>query len=128
VPIRKRHVLTVLVVALVVVAGCGGSGTQGETSADGQSGNQGADSDWCPAGQSTQFANPQTGEQVSLVFQGTVTYEGRQVCKATWETNDPEGEIARIVMYYTEERSYQKVVYYDGDGNVVLEQEQSADG
>jgi hypothetical protein len=125
VPIRKRHVLTVLVVALVVVAGCGGSGTQGETSADGQSGNQGADSDWCPAGQSTQFANPQTGEQVSLVFQGTVTYEGRQVCKATWETNDPEGDVVRVEMYFSEDESYRKVVTYDADGNVLNEMQMS---
>lgn len=122
----KRYILTVLVVALVVLAGCGGTGGSGASDADGQSGSQqGEDSNWCPAGQSTQVANPQTGEQVSLVFQGVVTYENREVCKATWKTDNPENDVARMEMYFSEDDSYQKIITYDDDGNAINEMQMS---
>lgn len=124
--ISKRDILTVLVVALMVFAGCSGSATGGGTDADGQSGSQQAEgSDWCPAGQSTQITNPQTGEQVSLVYQGIVTHENQRVCKATWETNNPEDDIAKMEMYFSQDDSYQKIITYDDSGNVLNEMQMS---
>lgn len=82
-------------------------------------GTDGASASFCDAGQSQQFVDPQTGEQVALEVEGVVTHDGREVCKAVYSTN--QGDIQRIEMYYTEDDSYQKVVLYDGDGNVVGE-------
>lgn len=106
-----------------VVAEYSGSdpGADGGDSGDGAVGGEdgGTSDSYCVAGESTQFVDPQSGEQVSLEVQGIVTYEGNEVCKATWETN--QGEVQRVEMYYTNDGSYQKVIMYDGDGNVVAE-------
>lgn len=102
-------------------SGQSGSAT-GTDAGDGGTGDQ----QWCVEGESFQFSNPQTGEQASMVYEGIVTHEGRQVCKAVWETNDPDGNVAKVEMYFNEDRSYQKTIYYDGNGNVVFEQEQGS--
>jgi hypothetical protein len=115
----RRHVLTILAVGLVLLSGCTGSipGVGGETTTTTTS----ASGDWCPEGQTTRFASPQTGEQVSMEVEGIVTHDGREVCKAVWQTNQPENEVAKMEMYYSEDDSYQKIVTYDENGNVVDE-------
>lgn len=135
-----HRVLTVLVVTLVMVSGCAGSGpatdgqaetqTQTPTDAGAEGGNQqqaASGSDWCPAGQETMFANPESGEQVSLVVEGMVTHEGREVCKAVWEGSSDTSNVVKIEMYFSEDDSYQNVIMYDANGNVVSEIE-SSDG
>jgi hypothetical protein len=89
-------------------AGSGSSGDGGSTAAS-----------WCGEMGSMQFVDPQTGERASFETQGIVDREGRQVCKAVWETN--QGEIRRVEMYFNEDESYQKLIYYDADGTVVNE-------
>jgi|GEM_PF-3165711 len=96
----------------------GDSMTMGEGGDSTQMGS-GDDTGWCGESGSMQFTDPQTGEQASFDVQGVVDHEGRQVCKAVWETN--QGEVQRVEMYYTEDRSYQHLVYYDAAGNVVNE-------
>ena len=133
-----RTVGVVLVVLAMVLAGCsggenpfgegGGAGTadgggsfgsDGGSGGDGASGGSGSSTDWCQTGTSYSYASPQTGEQVSLEVQGVVSYDGRQVCKATWTSND--GQVQKMEMYYSEDDSYTKIVMYDGNGNVIGE-------
>lgn len=121
-----RASLLSAVVLVVVIAGCtGGSvpGLGGDTStpAPAADGGGSSGSSDCRAGESYQWADPQTGERISLNVRGTVSHEGRQVCKAVYETTDPDAGYSRVVMYYAEDDSYRKVVYYDQDGNVVNE-------
>lgn len=122
-----------LVVLVVLVAGCTSGGIpalDGDTPTPEPAAGDGGSSDGtdCQAGESYTWADPQSGEQVSLEIQGIVEHEGRQVCKAVWETNDADGEYSRVVMYYSEDDSYQKIIYYDDQGNVVQEFEASDPG
>lgn len=120
-----RLTLLFVVVAALALAGCagadGGNGGNGAgtTVADGGADGSGGSSSWCPAGQSMQMANPQTGEQASWEVKGTVQEDGREVCRITWETN--QGDVRRVEMFFTEDESYRKMVTYDADGNVVNE-------
>ncbi len=136
---RLRTIGIVLVAVSMVLAGCSGgenplaggdgAGDGGAIDDDGVAEGGTADggsSDWCRAGESYAYANPQTGEQTSLEIQGLTTYEGQEVCEATWTTS--EGEVQRMVLYFTEDDSYTKVLMYDGDGNVVAEYGASAGG
>lgn len=121
-----RPTLLSAVVLVVVIAGCtGGSlpGMGGDTpTPEPAAGGGGATgSDDCRTGGSYRWVDPGTGEQVSLDVQGTVTHEGRQVCKAVYETTGSDADYSRVVMYYATDDSYQKVVYYDAQGNVVNE-------
>jgi len=132
---------TILLVVCVLVSGCAGVGPGLEDAAEEaeeQANEDGGDSsddqqaassdDWCPEGQSTQYANPDTGQQVSLEFEGIVEREGREVCKAVWATDDPDGEVARMEMYFSEDDSYQEIITYDAEGNVVNEMRASGSG
>lgn len=96
-----------------------GSANGGGGSGDGSGGT--AVASWCGEMGSMQFVDPQTGERASFDVQGIVQHEGQQVCKAVWETN--QGDIRRVELYFNEDESYQKLVYYDADGNVVNEME-----
>jgi hypothetical protein len=102
--------------------GSGDGGDDGRTdggAADGPS--TGESTEWCQAGQSTTTSNPQQGTQTTFTVQGIVEYDGRTVCHATFEFDDPDVQFSRIEMYYDEDQSYQTLVYYDQDGNVVYE-------
>lgn len=120
------------IILIVVLAGCtggfGGGAEDGDTTgADGTSGANGdadggaASAEWCPEGTAQSFANPESGEQVSMEIRGVVERDGREVCHAVWETNNNEGDVQKIEMFYTEDREYQKVIMYDANGNVVEE-------
>jgi hypothetical protein len=76
---------------------------------------------WCPTGQSFQSSSPQTGEQVSFVYEGITTEDGTEVCKAVYETNNPDGDIARSEYYFNEAGTYTKWVTYDENGVVIDE-------
>jgi len=122
----KRTVRLLGLVLLVVLAGCAGGSGGDAGSADGASGvtsdgNDGASADWCVQGQTSRFANPETGEQVSMEIQGVVERNGRQVCRAVWETN--QGDVRRIEMLFTEDGSYRKMITYDENGEVFNEME-----
>lgn len=124
---------TLRVLALVVIvgfAGClGGLGgspdgeTPGDNGGDANGGTSGdaASADWCPKGTTQHVANPQSGEQVSMQINGIIEHDGRQVCHAVWETNDAEGDIQKMEMFYTEDESYRKIIMYDENGDVVQE-------
>ena len=128
---KANRTTLLILVGTVVLAGCLGGGADGGPTGDdssASSGDEGADSgtggsdpssDWCDAGQRAQFANPQTGEAASWEVQGIVEEDGREVCKAVWETN--QGEVSRIEMYFTEDESYRKMVTYDADGEMIDE-------
>ena len=122
----KRTVRILGLVLVVVLAGCAGgpggdAGAADGTTGEASDGSDGASTDWCPRGQTSRFANPETGEQVSMEIQGVVERDGRQVCRAVWETN--QGEVRRIEMLFTEDGSYRKMISYDEDDDVVNEVE-----
>lgn len=100
----------------------GGAGDDG-----GNDGSTGESAEWCQAGQSTATSNTQQGTQTTFTVQGLIEYDGRTVCQATFEFDDPDVEFSRIEMYYDEDRSYQRLVYYDEAGNVVYEIDTSDD-
>ena len=75
----------------------------------------------CQAGESVSSTDPQTGQTVTWQVEGMVTYEGRDVCKATWETSGSSQMFARGEMYFDPDGDYRKIVYRDGEGNVVFE-------
>lgn len=128
---KRNDTPLLLLVLLVVLAGCaggsgGGTGAEegGTTTAmdEGTSpaaGDSGSTANWCTEGQRAQFSNPETGEQASWEVQGLVEEDGRQVCKAVWETN--QGETRRIEMFYTEDESYRKMITYDAEGEQIDE-------
>jgi len=124
-----------IVVLLVLVSGCSESGGGGSDPTDSDAANpaegpagDGGDgmfgdggSSGCQAGQSTMFASPETGERVTLEIEGIVTHEGRELCKAVWESSDPDAGFARMEMFFEAGGQYQKIVYYDAQGNEVNE-------
>lgn len=126
----KNSTVRVLgLIVLVVLAGCAG-GSGGGPAGDGENGagdgvdatpgdGDGASADWCVRGQTSRFTNPETGERVSMEVKGVVERDGRQVCRAVWETN--QGDVRRIEMLYAEDGSYRKMISYDADGEVVNE-------
>lgn len=122
---KTNHVSLLLLVALVVLAGCTGGGADGGTSGESDetttadAGVGGSSSDWCNPGQTAQISNPETGEEASWEIVGIVKEDGREVCKAVWETN--QGEISRVEKFFTEDESYRKMISYDADGAVVNE-------
>lgn len=117
----QRVLLLCAVALLLALAGCaGGTGSGDGAPADGGGGGDGG-AGWCPVGQSTAMANPETGEQVSLEFEGVVTYEGREVCKAVWEAEGGARGAASMEMYFSENDDYQMLLVYDDEGNVVSE-------
>jgi hypothetical protein len=136
-PSKRTLALIVLGLALVL-AGCSGSENpfgegspaangngnvgDGETIADGDGtdgAGDGGSTDWCREGESYSYANPQTGEQADMEIQGIVQRDGRQVCKASWSSN--QGDVQRMEVFFSEDDSYASVVLYDGSGNVVGE-------
>lgn len=117
--IQKQHLSLLVVTLLVALAGCS-SGSLVETTDD-SGGNGSGDADWCDEGDSTQWTNPETGERVTLNIEGTTTYEGREVCVGSWETNDPDSDAARIEYWYSEDGSYTRIVTYDAQGNIINE-------
>jgi hypothetical protein len=116
----RRTLGAVLLVGVVLLAGCSGGGGGG-----GGDGNAGS-ADWCQQGQSYSYANPQTGEQASMNIQGIVDHNGRQTCKATWESSSSDGSIARMELFYTEDNGYTHVIMYDEDGNQLYEIESTS--
>lgn len=89
-----------------------------ESSTDGNTGQ----SSWCPTGESFTSSSPQTGEEVSFVYQGIVTEDGNTVCKAVYEAQNTDSDVVRTEYYFNEEGTYTKWVSYDAQGNVVDEQ------
>jgi hypothetical protein len=136
----QKTLVTVLVVLLVLVSGCSDGGGGGAdptdtdagdsdglplgdgdgTSGDGGDGGDGAAGE-CGSGQSMSFADPQSGQQVSLDVEGQVTHDGRQVCKAVWETSGDDTTFSRMEMFYDPDGEYQVVRYYDNEGNLLFE-------
>jgi len=100
-----------IVVSLVIIAGCTGGGG-GAAGGDGSA-------DWCTSASTTQFSNPQTGEQVSMEIEGIVELDGHTVCKGVWETN--QGDVRRMELYWTEDESYRKMITYNGSGATLNE-------
>lgn len=121
----NRPLRIVGVLIIVVLAGCaggfGGGEADGGADSNGDTNGDASSAEWCPAGTSQRFANPQSGEQVSMEINGIIERDGRDVCHAVWETNDGEGEVQKIEMFYTENREYQLIIMYDANGNVVEE-------
>jgi hypothetical protein len=127
---RLRRVLGVAVVALlVVVAGCSGGGGPG---AGGDGGDGAGSADWCQQGSSYSYTNPQTGDAASMNIEGIVQHEGRQTCKAVWQSEASGGQgqtqIARMELYFTEDSEYTHVIMYDADGNELYEVETTPSG
>lgn len=116
----RRTLGAVLLVGVVLLAGCSGGGGGG---GDGNAGS----ADWCDQGSSYSFANPQTGEQASMTIEGIVDHNGRQTCKATWES-DSSSSIARMELFFTENSEYTHVIMYDDSGNQLYEVESTSTG
>lgn len=129
-----NHTPILLVAILIVLSGCVGGGGSGPTDgaaeneqttmgASGATGGQAADggssTDWCDAGQSMQYANPGSGERVAWTVQGIVQMDGRQVCKATWTTN--QGDVRRMELFFSKDETYRKMISYDAGGKVINE-------
>jgi hypothetical protein len=110
-------------------SGTGGSDagdTGGDTGGDadenaGDGAPSGESAEWCRAGQTTSTSNPQQGTRTTFTVEGLVEHDGRTVCKSTFEFQDEDAQFSRIEMYYDEDQSYQTLVYYDQNGDVVYE-------
>lgn len=120
------------VVGQIDYSGTGGSGTGGADGGTGSTdggtgdgagdgGTAGESTEWCQAGQTTWTSDAQQGSRTTFTVQGVVEYDGRTVCQATFEFQDADAQFSRIEMYYDEDQSYQTLVYYDEEGNVVYE-------
>jgi len=77
--------------------------------------------DWCPVGSSWASSNPNTGEQVSMVVTGKEVVDGVEMCRAEFNSNNPEDEIARIEYMWSEDGEIFSWKYFDENENLVSE-------
>jgi hypothetical protein len=77
--------------------------------------------DWCPVGSSWASSNPNTGEQVSMVVTGKEVVDGVEMCRAEFNSNNPEDEIARIEYMWSEDGEIFSWKHFDADENLVSE-------
>ncbi|MDY7082171.1 MAG: hypothetical protein SXQ77_07165 [Halobacteria archaeon] len=103
------------------------AGDESRTGSSGGSTTAGSSSEWCAEGQTSSFANPQTGEQAKMEVIGVVSHDGRQTCKAVWTGNYDEGGTQRVEMYYDEGRDYNHMLIYDENGTLRYETKQDGD-
>jgi hypothetical protein len=115
----------VMVVFALAVSGCTGSnddtvtyeedGVKYEYSASGD-----REGDWCPVGSSWSLSNP-SGEVVSMEITGSEVIDGVRMCKAEFNSNNPDDEYAKIDYMWSENSERFSWKYYDADGNLVSE-------
>ncbi|WP_292464638.1 membrane-binding protein [Methanolobus sp.] len=80
-----------------------------------------SEDDWCPVGSSWASSNPGTGEDVSMMITGTEEIDGVQMCKAEFNSNNPDDEYARIYYMWSEDSERFSWKYYNADGDLVSE-------
>jgi hypothetical protein len=81
----------------------------------------GNEDDWCPVGSSWKSSNPDTGEEVSMEIVGSEVVDGVQMCKAEFNSNNPDDEYAKIDYMWSEDGERFGWKYYDIDGELVSE-------
>jgi hypothetical protein len=118
-------VLLIAVLALAV-SGCTGSDDETVTYEDDgvqyeYSATEDSEDDWCPVGSSWKSSNPSTGEEVSMEITGSEVIDGVEMCKAQFNSNNPDDEYARIDYMWSEDGNRFSWKYYDADGKLVSE-------
>ncbi|AFV25105.1 hypothetical protein Mpsy_2906 [Methanolobus psychrophilus R15] len=120
----------VMVVFSLAVSGCTGSDDESatyeyESEEDGVEFESTIPADtedsWCPVGSSWTSSNPSTGEVVSMEITGSEEIDGVQMCKAEFNSNNPDDEYAKIDYMWSEDGESFSWKYYDTDGNLVSE-------
>ncbi len=115
-----------MVLAAVMVAGCAGDDTTTVSTPEGDvevTVPEDAEDSWCPVGTTMNFADPQTGETVSMEIVGTETIEGIEMCKAVVELDGVEDDVAKIEYMWSENGELFIWKSYDSAGNLVSEME-----
>ncbi len=129
----------VMVVFALAVSGCTDSNDGEEIEADEENGvedtvtseedgvefestvTSGNEDDWCPVGSSWKSSNPETGEEVSMEIIGSEVVDGVQMCKAEFNSNNPDDEYAKIDYMWSEDGERSSWKYYNIDGELVSE-------
>ncbi|MCD4703497.1 MAG: hypothetical protein K8R64_04270 [Methanosarcinaceae archaeon] len=110
----------------VMVAGCTGDDTTTVSTPDGDvevTVPEGAEDSWCPVGTTMSFADPQTGESMSMEIVGTETIGGIEMCKAVVELDGIEDDVAKIEYMWSEDSEAFIWNSYDSAGNLISKME-----
>jgi len=97
----------------------GGSADDGGAN-DGTAGPGGAAS-WCPVGQTASVSDSQAGSGMTFVVEERFERDGMELCRSSYEFTGEDTEYSRIDFVFNEEETFQQLVYYDEDGNVLEE-------
>ena len=124
----KNLFVVLTIVSLVLLAGCSGndsendqtyqySDEEGEVEVHTTGGGDGD----CPVGTVMTVDNPQTGESMKFEVVGTETIDGIEMCKAVYETNATDTEIASGEYLWSEDNNAFIMKMYDSSGKTVYE-------
>lgn len=75
--------------------------------------------EWCPAGASWQASDPQTGEIVTMEVKGTEVIDGVVMCRAVYESNVEDEEVAKVEYLWSEDGETVFWTAFDVSGNMV---------
>lgn len=136
----KWLIVMVMLVFVLVVSGCTGSGDEEGMTTEEDNGveevtmtseedgvqyeytmAEGSENSWCQVGSSWKSSNPSTGEEVSMEIIGIEEIDGVQMCKAQFNSNSPDDEYAKIDYMWSEDGNRFSWKYYDAEGNLVSE-------
>ncbi|MDW7731703.1 MAG: membrane-binding protein [Methanolobus sp.] len=120
---KLKMLIIVMLFIAVAASGCGDKDSTTYETEDGQTVEvtTTAEGDWCPVGTSWASSNPTTGEQVSMVITGKEVVDGVEMCKAEFESNDPEEEFSRMQYMWSEDGEVFSWKYFDASGKLVSE-------
>lgn len=120
---KLKLLIIVMLFIAVAASGCGDKDSTTYETDDGQTVEVTTtnEDDWCPVGTSWVSSNPTTGEQVSMEITGKEVVDGVEMCKAEFNSNNPDDDVARIQYMWSEDGEVFSWKYFDTSGKLVSE-------
>ena len=122
----KWLIVAILLIA-VAASGCGDKDTETYETEDGQTveitTDQEDQDNWCSVGSSWKTSDPKTGQEASWEITGSEVIDGVEMCKAEYNTNNPDDEITKIEWMWSEDNERVSWIYYSATDDVVYKME-----
>jgi uncharacterized protein YceK len=122
----KWLIVAILLIA-VAASGCGDKDTTTIETDEGQTvevtTDQDNQDDWCAVGTSWKMSDPKTGQEASWEITGSEVIDGVEMCKAEYNTNNPDDEVAKMEWMWSEDNERVSWIYYNATGDVVYKME-----